>query len=83
VHVPIGHEPVLLVDALVVVKPEMVIAWHRRGFRAYWTWKSRKKGVGRPEIDTELRDLVRQMCESNPLCGASKIHGELLKLGRP
>ena len=50
------------------------------GFRAWWRWKSRNPG-GRPKIDQELRDLVRRMCEENPLWGAPRIHGELLKLG--
>jgi len=68
-------------DALEIVRPETVVAWHRKGFRLYWTWKSRKRSVGRPQIDYELRDLIRKMCEANPLWGAPKIHGELLKLG--
>jgi len=50
------------------------------GFRAYWRWKSRNRG-GRPKVDAEIRDLVRRMCEENPLWGAPRIHGELLKLG--
>jgi len=50
------------------------------GFRAWWRWKSRNPG-GRPKIDRELRDLVRRMGEENPLWGAPRIHGELLKLG--
>ena len=53
--------------------------WHRQGFRYYWRWKSR--GRGRPKIDPELRELIRRMCRSNPLWGAPRIHGELLKLG--
>ena len=63
-----------------IVKPETILRWHRMGFRAYWRWKSRKR-VGRPKIDRGLRDLIRQMCLENPLWGASRIHGELLKLG--
>jgi len=50
------------------------------GFRAWWRWKSRNSG-GRPKVDRELRDLIRRMCEENPLWGAPRIHGELLKLG--
>lgn len=68
-------------DALEIVRPETVVAWHRKGFRLYWTWKSRKMSQGRPQIDRDLRDLIRKMCEANPLWGAPKIHGELLKLG--
>src|SRR5258705_11539753 len=66
-------------SALVVVKPETVIAWHRKGFRLYWRWKSRE--VCRPCVSGETRDLIRQMSKANPLWGAPRIHGELLKLG--
>jgi putative transposase len=58
-----------------------VIAWHRRGFRLYWTWKSRRGTTGRPTGTLELRELIRKMSASNPLWGAPRIHGELLKLG--
>ena len=54
--------------------------WHRKGFSAFWRWKSRPLG-GRPQIDKELRDLIRRMSFENPLWGAPHIHGELLKLG--
>ena len=54
--------------------------WHRAGFRCYWRWKSRPLG-GRPQIDTELRELIRRMSVENPLWGSPRIHGELLKLG--
>ena len=53
--------------ALVLVKPETVIQWHRKGFRSYWSWKSRPKGLGRPKVPLEIRDLIRQMSEANPL----------------
>jgi transposase InsO family protein len=66
--------------ALVIVRPETVIRWHRSGFRAYWRWKSRSRG-GRPRVDAELRMLIRQMSLDNPLWGAPCIQGELLKLG--
>jgi hypothetical protein len=56
------------------------VRWHRAGFRLYWRWKSRSLG-GRPQIDAELRALIRQMSVDNPLWGAPRIHGELLKLG--
>ena len=66
-------------EALHVVQPKTVVRWHRQGFRYYWHWKSR--GRGRPKIDSEIRELIRRMCLSNPLWGAPRIHGELLKLG--
>jgi transposase InsO family protein len=69
-----------LAHAVQIVKPETVLRWHRIGFRAYWRWKSRKR-AGRPKIDRSLRDLIRQMSRDNVLWGASRIHGELLKLG--
>lgn len=62
-----------------IVQPETVVRWHWQGFRYYWRWKSR--GRGRPKIDCQLRDLIRQMSRANPLWGAPRIHGELLKLG--
>jgi hypothetical protein len=62
------------------VQPETVIRWLRAGFRRYWRWKSRSRG-GRPQIDVELRTLIRRMSTDNPLWGAPRIHGELLKLG--
>jgi putative transposase len=66
--------------SLQVVRPETVVGWHRQGFRRYWAWKSRRRS-GRPMISTELRDLIRRMSSANPLWGAPRIHGELLKLG--
>ena len=69
-----------ILNAITVVKPETVIRWHRRGFRAYWRWKSRRRG-GRPRIDREIRDFIRRMSRDNPLWGAPRIHGELLMLG--
>jgi putative transposase len=65
---------------LVIVRPETVIAWHRRGFRLFWTWKSRRR-VGRPTVPLEVRTLIRTMSDANPRWGALRIHGELLKLG--
>src|SRR5262249_49425733 len=65
---------------LAIVQPETVVRWHRAGFRGYWRWKSRSRG-GRPQISAELRALIRQMSIENPLWGAPRIHGELLKLG--
>jgi transposase InsO family protein len=66
--------------SLQLVRPETVIGWHRHGFRRYWSWKSRRRW-GRPAIGRDLRDLIRQMSGANPLWGAPRIHGELLKLG--
>jgi putative transposase len=66
--------------ALVIVKPETVIAWHRRGFRLFWTWKSRRR-TGRPTVPGDVRALIRTMSQTNPLWGAPRVHGELLKLG--
>ncbi len=67
-------------NAVSLVCPETVIRWHRQGFRAFWRWETRSRG-GRPRISKELRDLVREMSQANPLWGAPRIHGELLKLG--
>jgi len=64
-------------DAMVLVKPATVVQWHRQGFRLYWRWRSRS---GRPSVNREIRDLIRQMSRANPLWGAPRIHGELLKL---
>ena len=69
-----------VLDALKILKPETVIRWHRAGFRAYWRWKSRPRG-GRPRTQSEIRQLIRDMSIANPLWGAPRIHGELLKLG--
>ena len=68
-------------SALAIAKPESVIAWHRKGFRMYWTWKSRHGERCRPALAKESRELIRQSSLANPLCGAPRIHGELLKLG--
>src|SRR5712691_6789559 len=66
--------------ALVIVKPETVIAWHRRGFRLWWAWKSRRR-MGRPTVPADIRTPIRTMAQANPLLGAPRIHGELLTLG--
>jgi putative transposase len=68
-------------DALCLVRPETIIRWHRQGFRLFWTWKSRRRRPGRPAIGSELQDLILKMALANPLWGAPRIHGELLKLG--
>jgi hypothetical protein len=69
-----------ILQVLTIIRPETLVRWHRAGFRCYWRWKSRSLG-GRPQIDTELRALIRRMSMENPLWGAPRIHGELLKLG--
>jgi hypothetical protein len=69
-----------VLNALVIVKPETVIRWHRAGFRLFWRWRSRSRG-GRPKVPLEIRQLIRAMSLANPLWGAPRIHGELLKLG--
>jgi transposase InsO family protein len=69
-----------ILQVLHIIRPETLVRWHRAGFRSYWRWKSRGRG-GRPQIETELRGLIRQMSVDNPLWGAPRIHGELLKLG--
>ena len=66
---------------LVIVRPETVITWHRKGFRLFWTWKSRRRRAGRAPVPREVRDIIRRMSRENPLWGAPRIHGELLKLG--
>ncbi len=68
-------------DTLVIIKPETVIRWHPKGFRRYWRWRSRPRGPGRPAESREIRGLIRRMSRENPLWGAPRIHGELLKLG--
>src|SRR5580704_15512031 len=69
-----------ILKALTIIRPETLVRWHRAGFRCYWRWKSRPRG-GRPQIETKLRALIRRMSVENPLWGAPRIHGELLKLG--
>ena len=63
-----------------VVQPDTILRWHRAGFRGYWRWKSRGR-PGRPRVSRELRELIQRMSKENPLWGAPRIHGELLKLG--
>jgi hypothetical protein len=69
-----------VLEAITIIRPETLVRWHRVGFRRYWRWKSRPLG-GRPHIDVDLRALIRRMSVDNPLWGAPRIHGELLKLG--
>jgi hypothetical protein len=69
-----------IVQVVTIVQPDTIVRWHRAGFRFYWRWKSRPRG-GRPQIEADLRVLIRRMSIENPLWGAPRIHGELLKLG--
>src|SRR5262249_51373393 len=69
-----------VLKAITIIRPVTLVRWHRAGFRRYWRWKSRSLG-GRPQIDADLRALIRRMSAENPLWGAPRIHGELLKLG--
>jgi hypothetical protein len=69
-----------ILNVLTVIRPETLVRWHRAGFRCYWRWKSRPRG-GQPLIEADLRALIRKMSVKNPLWGAPRIHGELLKLG--
>jgi transposase InsO family protein len=69
-----------ILQVVAIVQPETLVRWHRAGFRCYWRWKSRPRG-GRPQISAELRALIRRISIENPLWGAPRIHGELLKLG--
>jgi transposase InsO family protein len=69
-----------ILKAITIIRPQTLVRWHRAGFRRYWRWKSRLLG-GRPQIDADLRALIRRISMDNPLWGAPRIHGELLKLG--
>jgi len=69
-----------ILNVVTIIEPETLVRWHRAGFRRYWRWKSRSRG-GRPQIDAELRALIRHMSMENLVWGAPRIHGELLKLG--
>src|SRR6266568_1386944 len=69
-----------ILKAITIIRPETLVRWHRAGFRRYWRWKSRSLG-GRPQVDADLRALIRRMSVDNLLWGAPRIHGELLKLG--
>ena len=66
-----------MLQVITVIRPETLVRWHRAGFRCYWRWKSCLRG-GRPQVETELRALIRQMSVENPLWGAPRIHGELV-----
>src|ERR1700674_4899249 len=69
-----------VLKTITIIQPETLVRWHRAGFRRYWRWKSHSLG-GRPQIGADLRALIQRMNVENPLWGAPRIHGELLKLG--
>jgi len=69
-----------LLDAAIIFKPETLVRWHRGGFCLFWRWRSKRR-AGRPAVSKDLRNLIRQINRENPLWGAPRIHGELLKLG--
>ena len=69
-----------ILQVVTIIRPETLVRWHRAGFRCYWRWKSRAR-AGRPQIASDLRAVIKQMSIENPLWGAPRIHGELLKLG--
>src|SRR5215203_3991151 len=65
---------------LLLVRPQTVIGWHRRGWRLFWRWKSRVK-LGRPRLSLEVRELIATIAREKPRWGSERIRGELLKLG--
>src|SRR3979411_1894805 len=69
-----------ILKVLTIIRPETLVRWHRAGFRCYWRWKPRPRG-GRPQIHTGQTALIWRKSMENPLWGAPRIHGELLKLG--
>jgi putative transposase len=68
-------------EALILVKPETVLGWQRRGVRLFWRGMSRHKAAGRPATNSQIRALIRKRAAAHPLGGAPRIHGEWLKLG--
>jgi transposase InsO family protein len=68
-------------QSLIVVRPDTVVRWHRKGFALYWTRLSRENHTDRPGTGKEIRELIRKMAGANPLWGSPRVHGELLKLG--
>lgn len=68
-------------EALIIVKPETVVSWHRAGFRRFWRWRSQRRRLRRPKVNEQIRQLIRRMKAENPTWGAPRIHGELLQLG--
>src|SRR4029078_5798896 len=69
-----------ILQVVTIVQPETLVRWHRAGFRCYWRWKSRLRGV-RPQIEAALHARIRRWSMDTPLWGVPRIHCELLKLG--
>jgi putative transposase len=67
-------------ESLVIVRPDAVVRWHRQSFRLFWAWISHSKPSGRPAVTSKIGPLIRKMAGANPLWGAPRIHGELMKL---
>ena len=67
--------------SLIIVRPDTVVSWHRKGWRVYWRWRSRRPKTGRRKIEPELRELIRRMARENPLWGLRGIQAELARLG--
>jgi hypothetical protein len=63
-----------LKKALVIVKPDTLIGWHRKGFKLFWRWKSRP---GRPALSLEIRELIARMARENPTWGQARVAAEL------
>src|SRR5260370_23617595 len=70
-----------ILKVLTIIRPETLVRWHQAGFRSYWRWKSRSLG-GRPQIETDLRALIRRMSVENPLWGAPRIRSEERRVGK-
>ena len=68
-------------SALILVKPETLLRWHRDVFRLIWRWRSRRNARAKPRLSTEMVSLIRRMATQNRLWGAERIRGELLKVG--
>lgn len=67
--------------SLVLVKPETIVGWHRRAFKAFWRWKSRPSRRGRPAVPREIINLIRRIARENPLWSPERIQSELALLG--
>ena len=66
---------------MIIVRPDTVVSWHRKGWKAYWRWRSsRWVGTGRKKIDPELRELIRRMARENSLWGQRRIQAELARV---
>src|SRR5512142_2988583 len=61
-----------ILQVIAIVQPETIVRWHRAGFRCYWRWKSRSRG-GRPQIEADLRALIRHMSMAAYIAGQSRV----------